>query len=734
MKLLPAISRFCLALWPAAVLAAATPTPAVHPCLLLTPADVVTIRANLGHAPLFDAALAEARERMDRALAAPIVVPVPADAAGFTHETHKKNYAELQLAGLLYQLTGQQRYVTFAKAMLEQYAELYPKLGNHPAGTSSSPGRLFHQSLNDTVWLVNASQAYDCIYDALTPEERWRYETNIFRPMAHFLADERAEEFDRIHNHGTWAATAVGMAGFAMGDAELVKKALYGSKMNGAGGYLRQLDGLFSPDGYYVEGPYYARYALMPFFLFAEVIQHNQPDLKVFERRGGLLGKALDALLQQTYVNGEFFPINDALKEKTILSPDVVFTVDLGYERYGRDPRLLSVASRQQSVALSPAGFAVARALAATPQLPPFEYKSVEYRDGPDGTSGGLGILRHGSGNSESLALLKYTTFGMEHGHYDKLQFLYYDQGREIISDYGAARFLNVEQKSGGRYLPENKTFAKQTVAHNTVVVDGHSQYQGSYDRAEGQHSDREFYDASNPDFQVVNARDVTAYPGVTLQRTIAMVRDPRLAYPVVLDVFRVVSAEEHEYDLPCYYQGQFLKTNVTLISHTDEQRPLGKSDGYQHLWLEAEGTAQGPVQFTWITGNRYYSVTAAADPQTKLVLVRIGAHDPNFNLRHEPAFILQRRAKTHVFASAIEPHGKWDGTREVTSGGFPSLQAVRVLAATDEGTAVRVSGQDGLEWTLLISNQPTGQNGAHRLEAQGEVFTWTGSAALQRK
>src|SRR5258708_19581753 len=36
-------------------------------------------------------------------------------------------------------------------------------------------------------------------------------------------------------------------------------------------------------------------------------------------------------------------------------------------------------------------------------------------------------------------------------------------QGREIISDYGSARFLNVEQKFGGRYLPENKSFAKQT-------------------------------------------------------------------------------------------------------------------------------------------------------------------------------------------------------------------------------------------------------------------------------
>lgn len=705
-----------------------------HPRLLLQRAEVAELRANLGRAPLFDMAVAEARQRMDLALAAPMEVPQPADAAGATHERHKQNYTEMQLAGLLYQITGDVRYAEFVKAMLQRYAVLYPTLGRHPAAQSSSPGRLFWQSLNETVWLVHASQAYDCVYDTLTPEERALVEAKIFRPMAHFLVDERAVEFDRIHNHGTWAAAAVGMAGYAMGDAELVKKALYGSKMDGAAGYFRQLEGLFSPDGYYCEGPYYARYALMPFYLLAQVIENNQPNLKVFERRDGILGKALHAMLQQTYVNGEFFPINDALKEKTYHSPDAVLALDLAYVRYGRDPQLLSVALRQQSVSFSPAGFDVARAIAATPHPKPFGYKSVEFRDGPTGDTGGLGILRHGKGTDESLVLLKYTAFGMEHGHYDKLMLLYYDQGREIVSDYGSARFLNVEQKSGGRYLPENKSFAKQTVAHNTVVVDRRSHYGGVYATAENLHSERHFSDVTNSDFQVVSARDVTAVPGVAMQRTVAMVRDPRLAFPVVVDVFRVVSAEEHDYDLPVYYQGHFLKTNAVLATHAAERRPFGKSNGYEHLWLEAEGKVPGALQFTWMNGNRYYSICSAADPTSRISMVRIGANDPNFNLRNEPAFIQHQRAKSHVFASVIEPHGKWDGTRETTSGGFPTIHDVRVLAATDDGTVVKVSGKGGLEWTVHISNRPAGQGGAHRIEANGEVFTWEGNAVLQRK
>ncbi|MBX3735823.1 MAG: heparinase II/III family protein [Candidatus Didemnitutus sp.] len=705
-----------------------------HPRLLLTPAEVKDIRASLGHAPLFDRAYAEAKERVERALAAPILVPQPKDAAGFTHERHKANYAEMQLAGFLYQITGEARYAAFVKAMLEKYAVLYPTLGNHPAAASSSPGRLFHQSLNECVWLVHTSQAYDCIYDTLTTDERKNFETHIFEPMAHFLADERAHEFDRIHNHGTWAATAVGMAGYVMGDDELVKKALYGSKMDGkTGGWFKQLDELYAPDGYYCEGPYYARYVIMPFYVFAQVIENNQPELKVFARRDSVLRKAVDSLLQLTYLNGEFIPFNDAMKEKTFQSPEIPLAVDWAYIHYGRDPHLLDIAKRQGSVALNAAGLAVAQALVATPQPPAFKYRSVAYGDGPHGADGGVGVLRASSGNSQSLALLKYSAFGMEHGHYDKLSVIYYDQGREILSDYGSARWVNVEQKWGGRYLKENKSYAKQTVAHNALVVDRTTQYGGDYDAAELQHSDAHFFDVSNASFQIVSARDTTAVKGVAMQRTIAMVRDPKLPFPVLVDVLRSTSATEHDYDLPFYYQGHFLSTNVPVKIATTERKPLGKSHGYEHLWLEGEGVATGPVQFTWINGSRYYTVTSSADAKTQLVLTRIGANDPNFNLRNEAAFMLRTRAANHVFASVLEPHGVWDGTKEFTTGGFPTVQSVRVVASTDEGTVVAITGKDGLAWTLMITNRAADAQAEHRIDADGQTYMWTGNAALRR-
>ena len=37
----------------------------------------------------------------------------------------------------------------------------------------------------------------------------------------------------------------------------------------------------------------------------------------------------------------------------------------------------------------------------------------------------------------------------MGHGHFDRLSWLFYDNGREIVSDYGAARFLKTRPEQG---------------------------------------------------------------------------------------------------------------------------------------------------------------------------------------------------------------------------------------------------------------------------------------------
>lgn len=55
-------------------------------------------------------------------------------------------------------------------------------------------------------------------------------------------------------------------------------------------------------------------------------------------------------------------------------------------------------------------------------------------------------MLRNGKGNDLTSLIYKYTSHGLSHGHYDKLNYNLYDKGKEILTDYGAVRFIGVEQ------------------------------------------------------------------------------------------------------------------------------------------------------------------------------------------------------------------------------------------------------------------------------------------------
>ncbi len=702
-----------------------------HPHLILTKDGVLSLQKKWNEYPLFRKTLDEAKQRIDEALARQIDVPFPKDAAAYTHEKHKQNYTEMHLAGILYQITKKESYAKFIKEMLLKYAELYPTLKQHPAAASNSPGRLFHQSLNEYVWLVHTSQAYDCVYEYLSADERKTIENNVFKIMAEFFTTERVHELDLIHNHGTWSCAAVGMAGIILKDKELVDKALYGSHKNGQGGFIKQLETLFSPDGFYTEGGYYVRYALLPFFIFAEVLNNNFPELRIYDFRNQILKKGFYSALQLTYTDGSFIPINDAIKDKNYLSPEIVIALNLVYKNYGQDKSLLGIANKQNSVMMNEAGLLVAKDVSQQKTFLEFPYQSIEYSDGANGDEGGIGLLRFGSVKDQSLLAMKYTGHGLSHGHYDKLSFLYYDQGREIIQDYGSSRFVNVEPKFGGRYLKENKTFAMQSVAHNTLIVDEKSHFDGKQDISEQFHSEKHFFDCSNPNFQIVSAKDFHAYKDVEMQRTIAMIYDSIFTRPILIDVFKVQSNKVRQYDLPYYYMGHLIETNIDYKAYDQSRNLLGKSNGYQHLWNEAEGKGKNKFQLTWLNGQRFYTLISNADTLTQIFYTRTGGSDPSFNLRHDPGVLLRQKGKSHVFASVIEPHGKYDAVKEFTSGVKGIVEEINVLSSNKDYTALEIKGKKNMNWILLINNGNASETAMHSTEIRGTKIEWIGNYKL---
>lgn len=698
-----------------------------HPRIFITESEALEIRQALGKSPLMDKSYQSVKAEVYESMQKGIEVPDPGEAGGYEHEKHKQNYRDMQHAGILYVISGEEKYARFVRNMLIKYAKLYPTLDAHPLAHNQAPGKLFHQMLNETVWLLYTSQAYDCIYNWLNDEDREYIEKNVFRQIIDWFTTRNAHEFDRIHNHGTWSVAAVGMIGLILDDEDLVEMSLYGTEKNGEGGFLKQLDLLFSPDGYYMEGPYYIRYALRPLFFFAEALERYKPELKIYQYRDEILRKAYYAAVKTIFPDGIFPPINDASKTMDIGDPGVVLSNDLVYDRYGPDPNLLGIARFQNEVILNGSGLRVSQDLKEIDGEARFVWESVEFRDGTNGEMGGLGILRMGAGLEQNMLLMKYGVHGEGHGHFDKLHFLFYDQGREIINDYGFARWINIEPKFGGRYLDENKSYAMQTIAHNTVVVDETTQNKGDRKQADRVWGSRHFFYGNDPDVKVMSAFANSHYPGVLMQRTMFLISDSHLEYPVIVDLYRLKSDSMQQYDYPIHFTGQLINTNFQYNTFIDKMIPMALDSGYEHIWKEAAASVKGNIFVTWLNGNRYYSWLTFATPGSRFFFGRIGANDPDFNLRSEPLFILRSSNQNHLFVSVFEPHGYFNEARERSENARPLFNKIVPLGFDDTSSVVKIEGKGDLKWLIKVWNKTSAPEQEHSVIFDDREFTWTG-------
>lgn len=713
-----------------------------HPKLILTAQGVKDIRAQLGTIPIFDKTLEVVKAEIDTEIEAGIEVPIPKDySGGYTHVRHKQNWFALQKAGLLYQILDDEKYAKYVKDMLMEYEALYKTLPLHPKTRSYARGKLFWQCLNDSNWLVYVSQAYDCIYNYLTEEERNKLETNLFRPFADHISIDSPQFYQRVHNHSTWGNAAVGMIGLVMNDQELIDRALYGIKdlkldskakdddggylnKDGKAGFLANIEEPFSPDGYYNEGPYYQRYAMYPFLIFAEGLHNVKPELKIFEYKDGVLLKSINALLNLTDADGEFFPLNDGQKGMSYYNSALVTAVDISYHYGDQDLGLLSIAQEQNQVLLDDSGLAVALGI-KNGKAEPFNKKSINLSDGSDGTQGGVSILRN-----EGIELVfKYASQGSSHGHYDKLSYSLYENGEEVIQDYGLARFVNIEQKGGGNYLEENKTWAKQTIAHNTIIQNETSHFKGKYDIGSQYHSVLHYFSSENENVQVASAKETNAYPGTEMIRTMAVIKDEDFEKPYVLDIMKVISNKPNQYDFPYYFLGQVIETNFeyqtpkTLI-------PLGNKNGYQHLFLEGKGkVTNANSKLSWLNKGKFYTLTSVTNTTDELLFARIGANDPEFNLRRDPALILRtKNSKDRTFVSVIESHGSYSPVTESAVNSNSSITELKIILDTEAYTAIQITNVKGNTKLFITANTNASQEAKHNLKINDKTYEWSGS------
>ncbi len=699
----------------------------VHPLTFYNNEELMFVKQRLQKSPILNASFTQIKNEIDAVVNTDIDVPVPKDpAGGYTHDKHKENYMTMFHASVLYQLTNDKKYALLAKKMLLKYAQINPTLTKHPQATSSSPGLIFWQALNDANWLVFAGMSYDGISNALTKEEQEIIKKNTFAPIVKYLTVDLQDWFDRLHNHSVWACAGVGIVGIATDNKDYIDKAIYGTNKQGKVGFIQQMNTLFSPDGYYTEGPYYVRYAILPYIIFANAIQHYNPKLGIFNHRNQILKKALYTCLQQTNTDGVFFPLNDAIKEKDYTSNELVNAIAIAAQHYGITDELVYVAQKHNRVILHKGGALLSDKMVQT-KIANFPYKTIESTDGEEGKNGGISIIRTGKGNALTSIIFKYASQGMGHGHFDRLNLNIFDKGNEIITDYGSARFIGIEQKYGGRYLKENTSYAAQTIAHNTIVINQQSHYNGNSDSGELKHPTKLFSTYSE-NVNAVAAVEKNAYPDKMLSRYIYTLNLPTMGdRQYIFDYFTVASNSSNleRYDFPFPFNGQIISTNYKY-KQIKQPTVFGTNNGYQHLWkLSESNNLTGMVKFTFLNDKRFYSVSSLVPDSAKAHFLLTGANDPDFNLRKEQTHVLTTLTNRPHFFNVIEMHGTYDPVFEFSKNAYSNVADMELLQIEGYFIISAKIGKDKI--SIIQSINEFTINKKHEIKYNGETINWSG-------
>jgi len=146
-------------------------------------------------------------------------------------------------------------------------------------------------------------------------------------------------------------------------------------------------------------------------------------------------------------------------------------------------------------------------------------------------------------------------------------------------------------------------------------------------------------------------------------------------------------------------------------------------------LYLEGKGSPSGEsTQFSWLGNGKYYTLTTVTDESDELLLTRIGANDPEFNLRREAGFMIRRdNSDNTIFVSVVEPHGSYSPVSELSTNPKSNIAKVAVVLDNIKYTAVEITELDGSKQMFILANNNASKSAKHSLSVNNKKYSWTG-------
>jgi hypothetical protein len=543
--------------------------------------------------------------------------------AGWRFYRHDELSKATRTLANAYILSDDEKYAKKAKEILLNYANKYPKYE-----VQEKKGRMYWQSLDEAVSIVDISYAYDLIYESnvLTEANRKTIETNLLVPASKTIANHNMGK----SNWQAWHNAALGMIGFVLQDRDLIGQALYGEQ-----GVYNLLENGVLENGMWWEGSLaYHMYTLTAFNILAEGAQQWGEDLYSHPK----LKKMFDAPIQYAYPNLTL-PANNNGGEYGhslvgFVSSRGFYEYEAAYAHYN-DPMYGSLLQKKYNQPginrYGEYALFFGKEIEVNPDL---EFTSKNF------SGVGHAILRSNNGDSSNYISLDYGPHGGAHGHYDKLQLDMVLGNYLLAADMGSPHYGH----------PLYKSWYKNTVSHNTVVVDGINQNESKGNLV---------HYVVNKNLKFIQAQSNDVYDGVTYDRLIWMQDE------YVLDWFSLESKQVHTYDWMFHGNGEFGFHRVT--PQFKEGNMFKKENGYQNFSNTKLVKTSGNWSGIWDKGNNsVYMLSLTGSPTSVITSNRPGpATDPYAS--HES--VIQRKVgKKEDFIIVYQPLNK-KGANAIISG-----------------------------------------------------------------
>ena len=610
-----------------------------------------------------------------------------------------------------YTLTGDARYAHKAAVMLQRIAEVYPAMDHAKqsryGAMMAKQGRDYPGKVVNNIWETSIAQsiaeAYDAVWETIDADaELQRVTGKPGKDIRAFIEANALEDAIDAYFQGKIRGN------FGMHQGALVRLAQvrqhgetnkwFDSLLNENGaeraslGLNYALYNLISRDGVPSESaPGYNNIWVRKIAEYGDVLQDAGRDVFGNPRAKRLF----DATLDQMVLDGKFTPsIGDSGNVYGALVGANADTFQIAYRRYNDPSYAAFLAKLNASGANSFRSF---ESLFHPPidvspgtKMPPARPRLLD--------GAGIAILNNPA-DTISLAL----TYGQHHGHghYDRLNFELFSGdakgGQPIMPDLGYPDAMN-------DFVPGIYTWSKNTVSHNTVVVDGHRQV--------GEAPGEVTLFASGDWVRVVDVEAKGTYEQCWRYRRAMIMVDVDKDRSYFIDVFTVAGGRQHDYVLhgpPGEFQmiggewgepakGTLAGENVALGEIYDDAN-LAKArggfsayrgSGFQHLFnVRTQQKSGGFAEFHH-----------EKDPASKLRIRVLDQPDQALMLcdaRVSPVknpavlkYLIARRTSERPldsrFVSVIEPfHGE------------PIIKSVTPLKLdTGEGVALAVERTDG--------------------------------------